>query len=261
MSFDASSSPSIENPPIVRRRFQMTVGRLMKVIFAAGCLMGLVMLWDRAQRDPVPWRGMCRNNLKQIGLALHNYHQVYGAFPPAYIADETGRPMHSWRVLLLPYMEEQKLYAEYDFNEPWNGPHNSKLLAKMPRLFSCPRRDQNANRRPSFTSYVVVIGPGTMFPESESIRLDQVTDGSANTLMVVEVSNVQIPWTKPEDLQVRTMSLRINDEKRPSISSHHPGGAEALYGDGACRFMKESITADHLKSLFSIAGGEPVTQD
>jgi Protein of unknown function (DUF1559) len=261
MYFDASSSPSIENAPIVRWRFHMTVGRLMKVIFAAGCLMGLVILWDRVISCKTPWHAMCANNLKQIGLALHNYHEAYSAFPPAFIADESGRPMHSWRVLILPYLEEQNLYADYDFNEPWNGPHNSKLLARMPWVFSCPYRDQKPTVRPSLTSYVVVSGPGTMFPGSESIRFEQVTDGSPNTLMVVETSNVQIPWTKPEDLDVRTMSLRINDEKRPSISSHHPGVAAVLLADGACRFLPESTRAAQMKSLVTIAGHETAVPD
>src|SRR4051812_9073955 len=69
-------------------------------------------------------RTQCKNNLKEIALALHNYHEAYGCFPPAYIADKDGRPMHSWRVLILPYLDEKPLYLKYRFDEPWNGPHN-----------------------------------------------------------------------------------------------------------------------------------------
>jgi Protein of unknown function (DUF1559) len=239
----------------------MTVGKMMTLILVTGCLLGFVILAERAMECPPPWRAMCMNNLKQIGMALHNYQTAYNAFPPAFIADETGRPMHSWRVLLLPYLEEEALYNDYDFSEPWDGPHNSRLLAKMPRLFSCPTRDSAATRRPSVTSYVLVSGPGTMFPGAESTRYEQVTDGSDNTLAAVEISNVQIPWTKPEDLDVRTMSLLINDPKRQSISSQHLKGANAVFADASCRFLPESTTADRLRSLFTIAGGEPVSHE
>ena len=251
------TSSDVVLAPVARRRFQMTVGKMMAVIFVAGCLVGLFILVDRAVQVPVPRRAICTNNLKQIGLALENYQAAYGVFPPAYFADETGKPVHSWRVLILPYLEEEKLYAEYDFSEPWDGPHNSKLLAKMPRVYSCPARDQAATQRPSRTSYVAVTGPGTMFPGSESIGFDQVTDGSANTLMVAEIANVEIPWTKPEDLDIRTMSLKLNDKQNPSISSDHPGGAQVLFADGSCRLLSR-IRADVLRSLLTIAGGERI---
>ena len=95
MNSDAGSSSGIEDAPIVPRRFQVTVGKLMRVILVAGCLIGVMILCDRALQPPVPRRAICTNNLKQIGLALYNYQEAYNAFPPAYIADETGRPMHS----------------------------------------------------------------------------------------------------------------------------------------------------------------------
>ena len=151
----------------------------MRIILVIAGFMGLLMLAVRGLQEPVPRRAICTNNLKQIGLALHNYHTVYNAFPPAYIADETGKPMHSWRMLILPYLEQQNLYDLYDFSEPWDGPHNIALLGKMPQQFSCPSRDQNATRRPSLTSYVVISGPGTMFPGATPVGLDQVTDGPA----------------------------------------------------------------------------------
>jgi hypothetical protein len=84
-------------------------------------------------------RMVCSNNLKQLGLALHNYHQTYGCFPPAYVADEDGRPMHhSWRVLVLPFLEQQQLYDQYRFDEPWDGPNNRKLAENVISIFHCP---------------------------------------------------------------------------------------------------------------------------
>jgi hypothetical protein len=100
-----------------------------------------------------------------------------------------------------------------------------------------------------------------MFPGAESIRLDQVTDDPASTLMLVEVENVRIAWTKPEDLDLRTMSLQINDERKPGISSDHPGGANAAFGNRSYRFLPNSMTASHLRSLLTSSGGEVVPAD
>ncbi len=100
----------------------------------------------------------CTNNIKLIALALHNYHDVYGSFPPAHVTDEDGVPMHSWRVLILPYIEMQSLYTKYRFDEPWNGPNNIKLLDDMPPCYQCPSSDINRNEASRFTSYVAVVG-------------------------------------------------------------------------------------------------------
>jgi hypothetical protein len=203
-------------------------------------------------------RSQCTCNLCQIKLALHNYHEVYKSLPPAYIADASGTPMHSWRVLILPFMEQSALSNQYDFSEPWNGPNNLKLLKSMPSNFACPSRFSNPT---NLTSYVAITGPGTMFPGAGSVKFADITDGLSNTLMVVEVANMNIPWTAPWDHDVRTMSFRINDPKRPSISSNHPGGANIVLGDASTRFMHESISRDNLRALITIAGGEGTTAD
>ena len=164
----------------------------MKMILVVGCVLAALAALARLTEPAAhrSRRAQCVNNLKQIAIALHNYHAAYNVFPPGYIADGSGRPMHSWRVLLLPYLDEQSLYAEYDFSEPWDGTHNIKLLGKMPRLFACPSRDDSGPAPLSWTSYVVVSGPGTLFPGKEPIGLDQVIDDVSQTFSVVEVSNM-----------------------------------------------------------------------
>jgi hypothetical protein len=126
-------------PAPVQRRWQMSVWGLMKLVLALACFFGWIAGESRRVRPAERARQVqCANDLKQIAMALHCYHQQYGMLPPAYLADATGRPMHSWRVLLLPFLEAQSLYDQYDFREPWNGPNNSKLLTKMPYFYSCP---------------------------------------------------------------------------------------------------------------------------
>ena len=98
----------------------------------------------------------CTQNLKQIGLAMQGYHQNYGCFPPAFVADKQGKPKHSWRVLILPFLGEQELYSKYRFDEPWNGPHNMALVLQMPKVYRCPS-DYDDDR--SRTSYAMIVGP------------------------------------------------------------------------------------------------------
>ncbi len=147
----------------------------------------------------------CANNLKEIGLAMHTYHEVYGSFPPAYIADENGQPMHSWRVLILPYMDEEALYEQYDFDERWDGPNNSRLAGLMPDAYRCP----SGYKDPPYTDYVVITGPGTVFDDADGTQLGEITDDPSNTILVVESSESDVHWMEPVDLNVDEMSFSL----------------------------------------------------
>jgi hypothetical protein len=241
-------------------RLQISVWTVVKLILVVSCAFGLLAWLARAvaAAREAARRSQCTCNLCQIKLALHNYHETYKTLPPAYIADANGKPIHSWRMLIMPFMEQSTLYNKYDFSEPWNGPNNIKLLDSMPSILACPSR---FNVPTNLTSYVVVSGPGTMFPGATSVKFEDVTDGLPNTLMVVEVSNVNIPWTAPWDLDVRSMRFQLNDPKRPAISSVHPGGANVVLGDASTRFLRESITPGNLRALITINGGEGKTAD
>ncbi|MFH1269123.1 MAG: DUF1559 domain-containing protein [Planctomycetota bacterium] len=101
-------------------------------------------------------RTQCSNNLRQIGIAMLNYHDTYGSYPPAYIPDEKGQPKHSWRVLLLPFLEQQTLYDQYDFDRPWDSPENAALGNLMPEAYRCPSDTLSAF---SETSFAMIVGP------------------------------------------------------------------------------------------------------
>ena len=135
----------------------------------------------------------CKNNLKQIALALHNYHQANGCFPPAYIADKNGRPMHSWRVLILPYLELDHLYKQYNFNEPWDGPNNKKLLAARPKG-SPVRATTPATQRDLHE--LRCRGRRERGMGGRESREDCRTPTEPDHL-VVEVAGADIPWTEP----------------------------------------------------------------
>jgi prepilin-type processing-associated H-X9-DG protein len=198
-------------------------------------------------------RAQCQNNLRQIGLALMNYETVYGTFPPAFVADENGKPMHSWRVLILPYLEQQALYDSYDFSQPWDGPNNSRLLSQMPATFRCPSDPSGTNA--TTTAYVGAFGEHCIFRGSKPVRFSEIMDGSANTLMVGEATDAGIPWMKPDDIDV-ALHPTLSDPK--GFTSHHARGVNFLLADGSVRFIVQSIDAKSLQAMFTRDGGETI---
>src|SRR5271157_339454 len=113
-----------------------SLATLALVVLCLMCLIG--MLLPVGSVHEAARRAQCLNNLKEIAAALQAYHQANGCFPPAYVADKNGKPMHSWRVLILPYLDLDTLYKAYDFTQPWDGPNNKKLLLGQLREFTCP---------------------------------------------------------------------------------------------------------------------------
>ena len=140
------------------------------------------------------------NNLKQIAIAIMNYADVNGTLPPAFVADANGKPMHSWRVLILPYMEEQALFKKYNFNEPWNGPNNSKLADQIPEVYRCPSHVDAKHGDSLETSYFTVVGPETAFSGSVGRPFTNIADGTANTILVIEASGLERNWMDPHDV-------------------------------------------------------------
>ena len=135
-------------------------------------------------------RSQCVNNEKQIGLAIHNYIAGHDSFPPAYTADKAGKPLLSWRVLILPYIEQDALYKEFHLDEPWDSPHNKALIAKMPATYRCPGESDDLAGQGK-TRYLAPRGKATIFPGAETVKLRDVTDGTSNTIMVVEAGDVK----------------------------------------------------------------------
>ena len=172
------------------------------------------------------------NNLKQIGLALHNYHDTNGAMPPAAIVDKNGKPLLSWRVPILPYIEQDNLYKQFKLDEPWDSEHNKKLIDKMPPVYTLP----NKMSKPTETHYRVLVGNESMWDWIQGTYIAQITDGLSNTWMVVEAED-GVPWTKPDELEF--------DPKKPlpKFSTKFKGGFHVLYGDGSVRFYKQGAQA------------------
>jgi hypothetical protein len=211
-------------------------------------------------------RAQCNWNLSLIAQALTVYQNTYGCFPPAYIADEKGRPMHSWRVLILPYLDCQGIYDSYHFDEPWDGPHNSALLPLMPNIYRCPCSPRNSTT----TSYAAIVGPHTAWPGSRGRKLTEITDGLPQTLLVVETT-ADIPWMAPRDLEADKLPLAINPPSGTGISAEHPQtsrfppreptGANVAFANGMVMFLTNDLPAEVIKALITADGGEKVDLD
>ncbi len=198
-------------------------------------------------------RAQCVNNLKQIALAMHNYIAVNTKFPRAASWNENGKPLLSWRVAILPYLGYQELYNKFNLDEPWDSVRNRALIKEMPSVYLCPDRV----KPDSFTTcYQVIAGKGAIFEKDQDIGVADVTDGTSNTLMVVEAKNA-VTWTKPED-------LTFDPEAAPSLcgaGSAHPGGFNAAMGDGSVRFIKDTIDPKIFRWLITRNLGEVIAPD
>jgi prepilin-type processing-associated H-X9-DG protein len=221
----------------------------------APVLVALLLPATQAAREAAR-RAQCVNNLKQMGLAMHNYHQINGGFPASAITDKNGKPLLSWRVAILPLMEQQELYNKFKLDEPWDSPNNKPLIAEMPNVFACPSNPPQPGS--GLTTYKVFTGEGTLLDPVNPTGIAQVTDGTSNTIMVVE-SGEGVPWTKPDDLPFPAPGKA--GDKLLGAKSNHSGGFNALMADGSVRFIKSTINAIVWRALITRAGGEVVSSD
>ncbi|OHB66263.1 MAG: hypothetical protein A2V70_04930 [Planctomycetes bacterium RBG_13_63_9] len=235
-------------------RFQFSLRGLLASVAVVALICGLSSYWwrkaeeGRIRKDNLP----CMCNLKQLGVVLWSYRKEHGCFPPAYICEKNGKPMHSWRVLILPYLESGDLYGKYDFSEPWNGPNNRRLATlsadSIPGVFQCPRAGTKGT---FFTNYVAVVGPETMWPGSRSRRLPHGPRSGSQTIMLVEVSNSDIHWMEPRDLTFEQAIKGIQPETGLGISSKHPNGVIYMNADGSVHLMRRDIDPEELRKVLT----------
>lgn len=246
---DESSSP----PTASRRRTAANcVGLLIVGAIVTGVWMAARSVIDSNRRHE------CRAHLKQIGVALHEYHDRYGSFPPAYVADEDGKPRHSWRVLLLPLLGEEELYRQYRFDEPWDGPSNRDLAARIPAVYACPA----CGGHEGVTNYLAILGRTTSWPEQYSAQRKDFADGLSSTIQVIEFPDSDVLWLEPRD---RTHREFTSPEGRSRLPAPHNGEqdrvAHCLFADGSVRsIMLNKIEWETLKALLTMHGGRPLAR-
>ena len=246
----------------------MGVGPMLPMSF-------LFLGFARAEARPVPMPMSSRNNLKQIALAMHNYAATYGTLPPAYISDKkSGKALLSWRVAILPFIEEMPLYQQFHLDEPWDSAHNKTLIARMPSIYrsmgpTVALETQETVGPPGVakaadtdgigpagalakTRYVTLRHKDSAFPGKDGIRLTDITHGTSNTIMAVEADAAHaVIWTKPNDLPF--------DPEKPltGLTGQPARGFNAVLCDGAVRFIQDSIDSEIFGDMVNRTGGKP----
>ncbi len=215
-----------------------------------GCCVGLLLPAVQAARE-ASRRMSCSNNMKHIGLALHNYSAAHGSLPPAYTVDAQGRPLHSWRTLILPYMEQQALYDQIDLTKPWDDPVNQAAMQTAVPTYTCPSTDMPAIS----TTYVAIVDPSGMMSGSTATKFRDTTDGLGNTILFTETDKTQaVHWMEPQDIDMNSF-MSVGD---PSRRTSHVGGRHITLGDGAVIFLTDSADPNLRKAMITRAGGETI---
>lgn len=208
-------------------------------------------------------RTACTNHCRLISIGLESYRAEHGEYPPAYIADANGKPLHSWRVLILPHIDEQTLFDRYNFGEPWDGPNNIKLLAEMPDIYRCPSHGHGESKfsGQGFTNYLLLTGEETMFPGSEVVTYETVSDELENLVLLADVNDLSVEWLRPQDLPAAT--FRVNLLDADYVSNHHNLFNDDYditicgFADCSVRSLSgDDLTPTTLKALTTVAKAE-----
>lgn len=207
-------------------------------------------------------------NLEKIAAALNAYAADHGSYPPPVVHGPDGQPLHSWRVLILPYLGEEKLYESYDFNAPWDSPQNQGLIARMPAVYR-PASGMGPIGSSTEAAYVLLTGPGTLFPPAPHGGFlargpRDVSDALGQTLLVAEglaSPDGSVHWSQPGDLDVAAMHGLIGAAPGREIGGLHPAGAAVATVDGRGHFLDQNTSPTTVMGLITIAGGEPLADD
>ena len=236
--------------PEPNARRGVTIGELVVVVAIIAVVIAVFLPFSRGVgARHAARRAQCMNNLKQIGLALHNYEQEYGALPPAYTTDADGRPLHSWRTLLLPYLEQSALFKTIDLTKPWNDPANATALAAAPLVYQCPEANPPGNT----TTYLAIVGPNACLLPGKPRPVSEITDAREATLAVIEAGDENaVPWMAPVDAD-EALVLNLG----PNSKLHHAGGMNTTTLDGSIHFLKTSTKPEVRRALMTINGSDP----
>ncbi len=250
MSINPYDSPETASQPAERKPWKMsfTLVELLFVVAVIGVLIALLLPMRRSAGEAAR-RMSCVNNLKQIAIALHNYQDEYKSLPPTYTVDGSGKPLHSWRTLILPFMEQRALYDKIDLSKPWDDPANKAAYDTRVATYQCP----SANvATAGHTTYLAVIDSGSCWPGAQPRRLAEITDDRGLTLMVMEVPPEHaVHWMSPTDATERSI-LSFGEAKRLP----HPGGTQAAFADGHVRFLHKQIKPATLRAAITISGND-----
>jgi len=222
--------------------------RLLRFVIIAIILAGWTIFIAQARHTAN--ESLCHANLYKLFFALRLYNDANGALPPAHVNGANGSPSHSWRVLILPYLDSwgidgNAIHQSYDFSQPWNGPTNVSLPTPVPKSrFACPC---GSEQHTTLTSYVVLVGPDTLFTGSATVSISELPE-SVDPILVVEITNSDIQWIEPRDLSIDAIA-RSADANSMRLSGAHGGTLRYITARGKLGVLPTGTTIDEIRRL------------
>lgn len=227
--------------------------KIMGVLVVLAILFVIAAVFLPSPRYRIMQRMSCTNNLKSIGLALLNYEQTYGVFPPEYTVDAAGKPLHSWRTLILPFLEEKEIYDSIDLNKPWDDPVNQKVWNRIPKCYSCPAKKSKLDH----TYYQAVVTDKSAIQKTVSHSVKEITDGPASTLLIFESSiEDAVPWMKPTDADWSSHVAKFAKAKMP-----HEELGNVLFSDGSVGVLSTKMNPRIFDAFATISQGDKLPED
>ncbi len=230
-------------------RLGLTLVEALIIIMILAVLIALLLPGTRGSR-PAARRMACMNNLKIIAVAIHSYSDTYQSLPPAYTVDENGRRLHSWRTLILPFLDEVSLYETIDLSKPWDDPVNATAFKKRPLVYHCPSQDLPGG----YTTYLGLVGEENFFHPNRPRQFAEITDSTSNTAMIFEVAAEDAThWMSPHDISGEYL-LHLKEKK----SQPHNNGGHIAFADETLRFISYKTSAEIFRALSTIAGDDDI---
>ena len=250
LEIDDSSTPNLpgEKP---KRRISTTAKFAIAFLIIGGVFLLLPAI---QQSREAARRTQSKNNLKQLGLALHNYHDNYVCFPPGTIANSTGKTFHGWQTMLLPYMDRAPLYNQINFHIPWNESTNASLSKSTIPALQNPRIDGNKASSEGYSLTHYSANSNLMWNNS-NMRIAKITDGTSNTLLGGDIGAAFPPWAAPGNFRDPTNGLSGGSQ---GFGTGNGGYAQMLMGDGSIRLINSNIDPKVLRRLSLPNDGEVV---
>lgn len=196
--------------------------------------------------------------LKQLAVAILNYEDQHGSLPPAYTTDGEGRPFHSWRALILKYVEEGDLYERLHFDQPWNSEDNGKLTSREVGVYKSPWEDRTY---PNYTNYVAIRGTDTVWGVDQGLRHSEITDDPADTIMLVEMGSSGIPWAEPRDLDWDNLPPTFDKRNFFKHLANHPDGLTVVMVNGNVERLPPDLPLEVFEAMLTKSGGEKIDRD
>ena len=252
--FEAPENDGPESAVAATARKSPIVGFVIVIVAALILIFGILVLPIFRRNPELVHRTQCRNNLKKIARALNDYEQEHGSLPPAYTVDAEGRPLHSWRTLILPHLDQKALFDSIDLTKPWDDPINADALKTDLQVYRCP----SARRQIPIgnTTYLAVVGENSGFNPINGRTRNEITDDSGETLLLIDVPGERaVPWMAPSDVDADMLADLSKD-----TNLQHVGGFQAIMADYSAQFLPVNLPEEDWHSLSTINGGDTPKQ-